>query len=81
MVATDLDARAEDEVKPTKLTPVRIAELRDCRNPVFDELLDVLEAQTEVYEQWLLEVRPKHCVWCGTPLVETCPRCTPEVGR
>ena len=44
----------DEQVK--KLTPGRIRELRECHNAVFDELLDVLEAQTEEYQAWITEL-------------------------
>ena len=39
-----------------RLTPGRMRELRACKNVVFDELLDALDAQTEDYDKWLHEM-------------------------
>ena len=42
----------------TKLTPSRVLALRALRDPFVDEVLDVLEAQSEEYEKWLAETAP-----------------------
>ena len=39
-----------------RMSAARVRELRECHNPVFDELLDFVRVMSDEYQEWICEL-------------------------